>query len=351
LSEIITQASKQGQTLTISNDSHGQGRIIIPGLDPATPYYSRLSVCAVCALHGSFICFLTDGKPRSRPRNTAPWFHSAQLPGPRFGLGQKEIYGKKSKPDTALILTTHFCCLLARMASCQSESERGLPPISCFALNDHLVTDLGTEWLFPLLWPSHQSEIRVQMYWHSFQRAESSIPEVRSWSPETRHAVSQKYTQASVTSGLARGRFARRRSVRSLYGAPVAFLIRALRLAGVASARSRARACNSGFSPSKPAEIIDALGELNRLGGLRSVCKGISLNWTSGRLPDGKHVLRAYLESFKSRSGPTVWVKAIDNSIPSRLPAPRRNLISVNTCLTSLFRSSRLRNTSSASWI
>jgi hypothetical protein len=153
-----------------------------------------------------------------------------------------------------------------------SESERGLTAYLLFALNDHLVTDLGTEWLFPLLRRA-PAEIRVADVLAFIERAESSHPEVRSWSPETRHAVSQKYTASIRDFGLAKGSV-RKTTVRpALYGAPVRLLIRALRLAGmvpldlVSAPAFRLLGLDVG-------EVIDALGELNRLGALRFRMQG-----------------------------------------------------------------------------
>ena len=85
--------------------------------------------------------------------------------------------------------------------------------------------------------------------------------------------MSQKYTASIRDFGLAKGSV-RKTTVRpALYGAPVRLLIRALRMADVPlldlirSTAFRLLGLDVG-------EVIDALGELNRLGALRFRMQG-----------------------------------------------------------------------------
>lgn len=267
---IVTQASKQGQTLTISNDSHGKGRIIIPGLGPETPYYSRLS--SRSALYTEFHLLLNGQQAAlsSAEYRSLVLQHNCLA---RASVSARRKLWEEIKAryrfDSNDAL---FSAFWAEWRRCESESERGLTAYILFALNDRLVTDLGTEWLFPLLRRA-PAEIRVADVLAFIERAESLHPEVRSWSPNTRHAVSQKYTASIRDFGLSKGSV-RKTTVRpALYGAPVRLLVRALRLAGMASL-DLVRAPSFRLLGLDVGEIIDALGELNRLGGLRFRMQG-----------------------------------------------------------------------------
>jgi hypothetical protein len=286
LSAIIAQASKQGQTLTISNDNHGKARIIIPGLDPPTPYSSRLS--SRSALYTEFHLLLNGQQVALRSEEYRVLVLQDNCLA-RASVSARRKLWKEIKARYRLDSNDPlFAAFWAEWRRCESESERGLTAYILFALNDRLVTDLGTEWLFPLLRRA-PAEIRVADVLAFIERAEPSHPGVRSWSSDTRHAVSQKYTAGIRDFGLAKGSVHKTTVRPALYGAPVRLLVRALGLAGVASL-DLVRAPAFRLLDLDVGEIVDALGELNRLGGLRFRIQGTSLNSTSGRLPDGKHV-------------------------------------------------------------
>jgi hypothetical protein len=150
---------------------------------------------------------------------------------------------------------------------CGSDSERGLTTYVLLALNDRFVADIGIEWLFSLLRHA-PAELRVADILAFITRAESSHPEVRSWSEKTRLAVAQKYTASIRDFGLAKGT-SRKSTIRpALYASPVRLLVHALRLTATRPleiVRSRA----FRLLALDESEVIDALGELNRLGALR----------------------------------------------------------------------------------
>jgi hypothetical protein len=165
-----------------------------------------------------------------------------------------------------------FASFWAEWRRCGSEPERGLVAYVLFALNDRLVTDLGTEWLFPLLRRA-PAEVRVEEVQAFLRRAAVRHPEVAAWSDETNLAWVQKYCASIRDFGLAEG-VMRKRTVRpALYAAPVRLLIRALRLAGtpplelIQSRVFRLLGIESS-------EVIDALGELNRFGDVRFRMQG-----------------------------------------------------------------------------
>jgi hypothetical protein len=153
-----------------------------------------------------------------------------------------------------------------------SESERALTAYVFLALNDRLVADLGTEWLFPLLRRA-PVEIRLADVNAFIERSAARHPEVRSWSQKTRHAVAQKYVASIRDFGLAQG-IVHKTTVRpALYAAPVRLLVRALRLVGV-TPLDLLRAPIFRLLGLDGVEVIDALGELNRQGALRFRMQG-----------------------------------------------------------------------------
>ncbi len=165
-----------------------------------------------------------------------------------------------------------FAAFWLEWSRSRSESERGLAAYVLFTLNDRLVTDLGTEWLYPLLRRA-PAEIRVEDVQAFLRRAEARHPEIAAWSAATSLAWAQKYCASIRDFGLAEG-VLRKRTVRpALYAAPVRLLIRALRLSGappldlVQSRIFRLLGIDAN-------EVIDALGELNRFGGLRFRMQG-----------------------------------------------------------------------------
>jgi hypothetical protein len=160
-----------------------------------------------------------------------------------------------------------FAAFWAEWKRCGSEAERSLTAYVLFALNDRFVADLGTEWLYPLLRRAPVG-VRVADVLAFIERAYRAHPEARAWSEETRLAVAQKYTASIRDFGLASGTV-RKTSIRpALYGAPVRLLVRALWLAGAAPLEL-VQAPAFRLLCLDTTEVIDALGEMNRVGALR----------------------------------------------------------------------------------
>ena len=155
---------------------------------------------------------------------------------------------------------------------CRSEPERGLTAYVLLALHDRLVADLGTCWLFPLLRRA-PAELRVADVLGFLDRAAENRAEVAAWSDQTRKSVAQKYAASVRDFGLAKGTI-RKVTIRpALYGAPVRLLVRALRLAGVRPL-DLVRSPTFRLLAIDNHEVIDALGELNRLGAVRFRMQG-----------------------------------------------------------------------------
>lgn len=244
--------------------------VVAPGLDPAAPYFSRLSARSALytELHqlldashdlltvGGYRALVIEENVLARPSAAA-----------RSKLW-KELKGRY-RLDAA---DPVFSAFWTEWRRCESDPERGLTAYVLFSLNDRLVAEIGCEWLFSLLRRA-PADIRVADVLAFISLAEVDHPEVSSWSPKTRLAVAQKYGASVRDFGLAKGT-SRKTTIRpALYASPVRLLVQALRLAGVRPLELvRARAFR--LLALDESEVIDALGELNRMGSLRFRMQG-----------------------------------------------------------------------------
>lgn len=262
-------------------NQNGSGKPLVPGLDPAAPYVSRLS--ARSALFTELHLLLDrEGAALSSAEYRALVVTKNKLSRTSTAARAKLWQELKTRYrlDAADPL---FAAFWTEWQQCVAEAERGLTAYVLLALNDRLVADLGSELLFPLLRRA-PAELRVADVQAFIERAKAAHPEVRGWSEETRLAVAQKYGASIRDFGLAKGT-TRKTTVRpALYGSPVRLLVRALRLTGVAP-------LDLVHSPAfrllglDGTEVIDALGELNRTGAIRFRMQSdvVELEITEGR--------------------------------------------------------------------
>jgi hypothetical protein len=243
---------------------------ILPGLDPGAPYFARLS--SRSALYGE-LRLLLEGLDRplaSREYRALVTEANRLVRG--AGATRVKLWEQLHSRYRLDREDPGFAAFWVEWRRSGSEAERSLVAYVLFALNDRLVMDLGTEWLFPLLRRA-PAEVRVEDVQAFLRRAEGWHPEVAGWSAETNLAWAQKYLASIRDFGLAEG-VVRKRTVRpALHAAPVRLLLRALRLSGASTlelVQSPAfRLLGIGSN-----EVIDALGELNRLGALRFRMQG-----------------------------------------------------------------------------
>lgn len=160
-----------------------------------------------------------------------------------------------------------FLAFWAEWRRSRSEPEHGLTAYVLLAVNDRLVAELGTQWLFPLLRRA-PAELRVEDVLSFICRAAALHPEVQQWSTETRTAVAQKYLASLRDFGIAQGKVKKVTVRPALYAAPARLLIRALRLAGFAEL-DIIQAPIFRLLGFDGLEIIDALSELHRSEELR----------------------------------------------------------------------------------
>lgn len=241
----------------------------VPGLASGEPYSSRLS--ARSALHTELRLLLDD---RTNAL-TSDEYRSLVIEENCLARGSvaarrklwKELHARYRLDSTDPL----FAAFWQEWRRSEAEPERSLTAYILFALNDRLVTDLGTEWLFPLLRRA-PSELRVGEVRAFLARARRH-PEVGNWSEETSAAVAQKYCASIRDFGLATGAV-RKVTVRpALYGSPVRLVIRALRLVGT-QPLALVKAPIFRLLGVDTTEVIDVLGVLNRMGALRFRMQG-----------------------------------------------------------------------------
>lgn len=253
----------------------------VPGLDPAGPYFSRLSARSAMftELH---LLFEGERRPLSLGEYRSLVENENKLTR-RTVSARKKVWKELKARYRLDAADPLFAGFWAEWRRCHSEAERGLTAYVLLAMNDRLVADLGIEWLFPLLRRA-PAELRVGDVHAFIDRAKPAHPEIQGWSKETRLTVAQKYSASIRDFGLAKGT-ARKTTVRpALYGSPVRLLVRALRLAGVPPLDLVHAPAFRLLGLNGP-EVIDALGELNRTGALRFRMQGdvVELDVTEGR--------------------------------------------------------------------
>jgi len=243
----------------------------MPALDPCAPYSSRLS--ARSALFTD-LQLLLDGRPgpltSEEYRNLVV---AANCLSRTSNAARRKVWSELRGRYLLDRRRPLYEAFWREWQRSKSDLERGLTAYALLALNDRLVADLGMQWLYVYLRRA-PAELRVEEVRNFIRRAaEADHPEVKGWTEDTQHHIAQHYMASIRDFGLARGK-SKKLSLRpALYGAPVRFLVRALRLARfndlevLASPVFRLLALEG-------TEVIDALGELNQQGELRFRMQG-----------------------------------------------------------------------------
>jgi hypothetical protein len=152
------------------------------------------------------------------------------------------------------------------------ERDRALTSYLLFTLNDRLVCDLGTDWLYDYL-RAAPAELRTADVLAFVSARESTHPEIKGWSPSSRENIASHYLSALKEFGLARGA-QRKVSVRPSPGpTPVRFLLRALLLAG-ASNQAAVQSPLFRLLGLSLGEAVEFLFRLNADGALRCRIQG-----------------------------------------------------------------------------
>lgn len=239
--------------------------LLIPGLNPQAKYFSRLS--ARSALYTEFRLLLeglTEALPSSKYRESV-------VSGNRLVRSSSSARKKlwKELHSRYILEGNHplYLAFWSEWIRCQSEPERALTAYVLLALNDRLVTELGTDWLFPHL-KRGSLEIRAEEVRTFIENRAGSHPEVKGWSEETLKRVARHYMASIRDFGLAKGKNKKITVSPALYAAPVRLLIRALRISGKKPAEFIRDPVFRLIAIDR-SEVVDAMGELNRREELR----------------------------------------------------------------------------------
>lgn len=252
----------------------------VPALDPAVPYFSRLS--ARSALFTELHLLLdAEREPLSSSRYRALVIEENKLSRGSVAARRKLWQELKSRYRLES-LDALFSAFWVEWQQASSDAEKALVAYVLLALNDRLVFELGMDLLFPLLRRA-PAELRVADVDAFIARSAEAHPEVSAWTDKTRHAVAQKYGASIRDFGLAKGAVSKSTVRPALYGAPVRLIVRALRLARVAPIEL-VQAPAFRLLGLDATEVVDALGELNRVGALRFRMQGdiVELDVTEG---------------------------------------------------------------------
>jgi hypothetical protein len=254
---------------------------VVPGLVATTPYAARLS--SRSALYDELHQLLDEAGPALTSAEYRAKVVEENKLSKRTMAARKKVWEELKKRYRLDAGDPLFDAFWTEWTRSGSDAERSLTAYGLFALNDRFVADLGTEFLYPLLRRA-PAEIRLADVEAYIARAVDTHPEIRGWSPKTRLAVAQKYTASIRDFGLARGTV-KKFSVRpALYGAPIRLIVRALRLAGLAPL-SIVQAPGFKLLCVDTNDVIDTLGEMNRVGALRFRMQGdvVELDVRGGR--------------------------------------------------------------------
>lgn len=176
-----------------------------------------------------------------------------------------------------------FQSFLAEWSNHMVEPEKSLTLYCLWALNDRLVADLGSKYLFPRLRQAPSPLGADDVVACLFAEREGH-PELAKWSQETTATVSRKYLASIRDFGLAKGVYSKVSVRPALYAAPARLLVRALRLADIKDLQII-------HSPwfrligLESHEVIDALSELSRQGklGFRMQADVVELDLEAGQ--------------------------------------------------------------------
>jgi hypothetical protein len=240
--------------------------LVAPGLDTRTPYSSRLS--ARSALFTDLQILLDDHAEPHSPEGYRKLVIEENCLARQSTAARKKLWAELRKRYILDRSRPLYRAFWREWHSSKSDPERGLTAYILLALNDRLVTDLGTRWLYAHIRRA-PAELRLEEVRNFIRRAgETDHPEVKRWTEDTQLHIAQHYMASIRDFGLARGKNKKLTLRPALYGAPVRLLVRALRLARVNDLEILGSTVFRLLGLEGP-EVIDVLGELNQRGELR----------------------------------------------------------------------------------
>jgi|LakMenE01Jun11ns_1017448.scaffolds.fasta_scaffold9708712_2 hypothetical protein len=228
------------------------------------PFVSRLSACS--ALYSDFYSLLTAGASAKSSSDYRALILQDNCLAKRTSSSRNKAW-KELKARYLLDPTNVlFRDFQEEWRRCTSDQERALTAYCLLALNDCLVANLGSNYLFPRIRkaPAEVRQDDILAYLHA---SEATHPELKEWTRNTTIAVAQKYAASIRDFGLAKGVYKKQTVRPALYASPVRLLIRALRT----SRHSDLKVIRSPWFRLvglDTQEVVDALSELSRQGKL-----------------------------------------------------------------------------------
>jgi hypothetical protein len=201
----------------------------LPALNRSQPYVSRLATRA--SLYSELQVLLsTIDEPAARAEYRRHVLEENVLSRSSTAARKKiweELAARYAIDGNAPL----FRAFLEEYRRAATERDRSLTSYVLFALQDRLVCDLGTDWLYEYL-RAAPAELRAVDVLAFLSSREGNHREIRGWSASSRKNIAKHYLSALKEFGLARGA-QQKTSERPAPGpAPVRFLLRALVLAG-----------------------------------------------------------------------------------------------------------------------
>jgi len=266
---IITQSSPlaKGKTKDTIKPTIETGADVVASKIPAFtqgPFVSRLSACS--ALYGDFYSLLNAGASAKSSDDYRALILQDNCLAKRTSNSRNKAW-KELKAryllDPNNVLFRDF---LEEWRRCTSDQERALTAYCLLALNDCLVADLGSNYLFPRIRkaPAEVRQDDILAYLHA---SEAKHPELKEWTRNTTIAVVQKYAASIRDFGLAKGVYKKQTVRPALYASPVRLIIRALRVSRNGDLKI-IRSPWFRLVGLDTQEVVDALSELSRQGKL-----------------------------------------------------------------------------------
>lgn len=228
------------------------------------PFVSRLSACS--ALYGDFCSLLNAGASAKSSSDYKELILQDNCLAKQTSNSRNKAW-KELKAryvlDPNKVLFRDF---LEEWLHCTSDQEKALTAYCLLALNDCLVADLGSNYLFPRIRkaPAEVRQDDILAYLHA---SETKHPELKKWTRNTTIAVVQKYAASIRDFGLAKGVYKKQTFRPALYASPVRLLIRALRASSYCDLEI-IRSPWFKLVGLDTQEVIGALSELSRQGKL-----------------------------------------------------------------------------------
>jgi hypothetical protein len=248
----------------------GRAPITVPAMRDSQPYVSRIATRA--SLHADLQALLTAVPVPVTRREYRRHVIEENVLSRRTVAAREKAWKELAARYAINGSSPLFRAFLEEYRGASSARDRDLTSYLLFALQDRLVCDLGTDWLYEYL-RAAPADLRTVDVLAFLSSREAAHPEIRAWSSSSRENIASHYLSALKEFGLARG-VQRKTSVRPSPGAaPLRFLLRAVLVSG-ASQRAAIQSPLLRLLALTLDETVSLLFRLNADGALRCRIQG-----------------------------------------------------------------------------